>query len=40
MALAPGVRLGPYDCTLHDVGSQDGIDFLVMEHLEGEIVSA
>ena len=23
-------------CTLHDVGHQDGIDFLVMEYLEGE----
>src|ERR1022692_2642266 len=26
----------PNICTLHDVGSQDGVDFLVMEHLEGE----
>ena len=26
----------PHICTLHDVGSQDGIDFLVMEYLEGE----
>ena len=26
----------PHICTLHDVGHQDGIDFLVMEHLEGE----
>jgi Tol biopolymer transport system component/predicted Ser/Thr protein kinase len=23
-------------CTLHDVGQQDGVDFLVMEYLEGE----
>ena len=23
-------------CTLHDVGHQDGVDFLVMEYLEGE----
>ena len=23
-------------CTLHDVGSQDGVDFLVMEYLEGQ----
>src|SRR4029077_11236826 len=23
-------------CTLHDVGSQDGIDYLVMEYVEGE----
>src|ERR1700677_4662652 len=26
----------PNICTLHDVGHQDGIDFLVMEFLEGE----
>lgn len=26
----------PRICTLHDVGSQDGVDFLVMEYLEGE----
>jgi len=29
----------PNICTLHDVGSQDGIDFLVMEHLEGEMLA-
>src|ERR1700682_3537281 len=23
-------------CTLHDIGYEDGIDFLVMEYLEGE----
>ena len=23
-------------CTLHDVGEQDGVDYLVMECLEGE----
>ena len=23
-------------CTLYDIGSQDGIDFLVMEYLEGD----
>src|SRR5215467_9553321 len=26
----------PHICVLHDVGQQDGIDFLVMECLEGE----
>jgi hypothetical protein len=26
----------PHICTLHDIGNQDGVDFLVMEYLEGE----
>ena len=26
----------PYICTLHDIGSQNGLDFLVMEYLDGE----
>ena len=26
----------PHICTLHDIGSQDGVDFLVMEYLDGE----
>ncbi|HMA26851.1 MAG TPA: protein kinase, partial [Solirubrobacterales bacterium] len=26
----------PHICALYDVGSQDGIEYLVMEHLEGE----
>src|SRR5690242_13225419 len=26
----------PHICTLHDIGHQDGIDFLVMEFVEGE----
>ncbi|MGH2610622.1 MAG: serine/threonine-protein kinase, partial [Tepidiformaceae bacterium] len=30
----------PHICTLHDVGSHEGVDFLVMEHLEGETLSA
>ncbi len=29
----------PNICTLHDIGSQDGIDFLVMEYLEGETLA-
>jgi len=29
----------PNICTLHDIGSQDGVDFLVMEHLEGETLA-
>jgi serine/threonine protein kinase len=26
----------PHICTLHDVGREDGIDYLVMEYLEGQ----
>ena len=29
----------PYICTLYDVGQQDGVDFLVMECVEGETFS-
>ncbi len=29
----------PHICVLHDVGHQDGLDFLVMEHLDGETLS-
>jgi serine/threonine-protein kinase len=29
----------PHICVLHDVGNQDGIDFLVMEFLEGETLA-
>ena len=29
----------PHICTLYDVGSQGGVDFLVMEHLEGETLA-
>jgi serine/threonine protein kinase len=27
-------------CTLHDIGAQDGIDFMVMEYLEGQTLAA
>ena len=30
----------PHICALHDIGSQDGADYLVMEHLEGETLAA
>jgi eukaryotic-like serine/threonine-protein kinase len=29
----------PHICALHDVGHENGIDFLVLEHLEGESLS-
>src|SRR6202022_2502906 len=30
----------PHICVLYDVGRQDGVDFLVMEYLKGETLSA
>ncbi len=30
----------PHICTLYDVGSESGVDFLVMEYLEGETLQA
>jgi serine/threonine protein kinase len=29
----------PHICTLYDVGEQDGVDFLVMEYIEGETLA-
>jgi len=29
----------PHICTLHDIGRQDGIDYLVLEYLEGETLA-
>src|SRR5215469_10808704 len=29
----------PHICVLHDVGHQDGVDYLVMEWLEGEMLA-
>ena len=29
----------PHICTLYDVGEQDGIDFIVMEYIEGETLA-
>ena len=29
----------PHICTLYDVGHEQGVDYLVMEHLDGETLS-
>jgi hypothetical protein len=38
-ARAIGALNHPHICTLHDIGRQDGLDFLVMEFIEGEPLS-
>ncbi len=30
----------PHICTLHDIGHQDGIDYLVMEYIEGQTLAS
>ena len=30
----------PHICTLHDIGSQDGTDYLVMEYVQGDTLEA
>ncbi len=39
-ARAVGALNHPNICTLHDIGHDAGIDYLVMEHLEGETLAA
>lgn len=39
-ALAIAALNHPHICTLHDIGNEGGVDFIVMEHLEGETLSA
>src|SRR5213082_3331181 len=29
----------PHICTLYDIGQQDGVDYLVLEYLEGETLA-
>ena len=29
----------PHICTLHDIGQQDGVDYLVLEYLDGETLA-
>jgi Tol biopolymer transport system component/tRNA A-37 threonylcarbamoyl transferase component Bud32 len=39
-ARAVGGLNHPHICVLYDIGHQDGVDFMVMEHLEGETLAA
>ena len=38
-ALAIAALNHPHICTLHDIGHENGVDFLVMEYVEGETLS-
>ena len=29
----------PHICTLYDIGNEDGVDFMVMEHIEGQTLA-
>ncbi len=29
----------PHICTLYDIGSENGVDFMVMEHIEGDTLA-
>ena len=33
-----GEAIEPHICVLHDVGSQDGTSYLVMEYVEGKLL--
>jgi serine/threonine protein kinase/WD40 repeat protein len=39
-ALAVAALRHPHICVLHDIGSHEGIDYFVMEYLEGETLAA
>src|SRR5688500_14166055 len=39
-ALAIAAINHPHICTIHDIGDKDGVDFIVMEYVDGETLSA